>query len=280
MTSEKSVQIAAPMAENRFASNSRRYEKIRVERSGPVETITLCNRARRNAIGSMMVNELLYAVDDALAADDVRVIVLTGDGDAFCSGGDFSDIGGDAYSLSLPFRGDYADLLLALVRSEKPVIARVNGHAMGGGLGLVAASTFAIGTREALFGTPEIHVGLFPMMIMAVLARIVPRRRLLQMIVLGEKISAEEAHRLGIVGHVVVHEELDAHVERLAQDLAAKSPTAMRLGLRAFADQDGVKLREALPMLRGRLVDCLGTDDAREGMTAFLEKRVPVWSGK
>lgn len=258
----------------------REYGRIKVARGGGVETITLFNPERRNAIGPQMANELLWALEDARGADEVRAIVLTGEGKAFCAGGDFAQMTGGADAAKLPHKGDYADLLLALARSDKPVVARVNGHAMGGGLGLVAACTFAIASTEAKLGTPEIDVGLFPMMIMAVLARIVPRRRLLEMMLTAEKFDAQEAARLGIVNRAVAPEQLDGEVKRVTDAIATKSPITVRLGLRAFAAQDDLDLEKALPMLRDRLAECLSTDDAREGLMAFLEKRQPRWTGK
>lgn len=258
----------------------REYGRIKVAREGGIETITLFNPERRNAIGPQMTNELLWALEDARGADEVRAVVLTGEGKAFCAGGDFAQMTGGADAAKLPHKGDYADLLLALARSDKPVVARVNGHAMGGGLGLVAASTFAIASTEAKLGTPEIDVGLFPMMIMAVLARLVPRRRLLEMMLTAEKMDAQEAVRLGIVNRAVPPEQLDAEVKRVTDAIASKSPITVRLGLRAFAAQDDMDLEKALPMLRDRLAECLSTDDAREGLMAFLEKRQPKWTGK
>jgi enoyl-CoA hydratase/carnithine racemase len=258
----------------------REYGKIKVARVAGVETITLSYPERRNAIGPRMSNELLWALEDARESAEVRVVVLTGEGKAFCAGGDFAEMTAGAAESKLAHKGDYADLLLALARSDKPVVARVNGHAMGGGLGLVAASTFAVASTEAKLGTPEIDVGLFPMMIMAVLARHVPRRRLVQMMLLGEKLDAEEAARLGLVNQAVSPESLDAEVKKLTDAIASKSPSTVRLGLRAFATQDDLDLETALPMLRDRLAECLATDDAREGLTAFLQKRAPRWTGK
>ncbi len=259
-----------------------RYERIKVTVDGPVFAITLAVPERRNAIGPRMANELLDAIDRARSDDAIRVITLEGEGKVFCAGGDFAEMmsGAAPTSSDVPPRGDFADLLREMVRSVKPIVCKVNGHAMGGGLGLVAASTFAIASSDAKLGTPEIDVGLFPMMIMAVLVRFVPRRRVLKMMLLGERIDAAEAKAIGILNDAVPKDELDAKVAELVGELTKKSPAAMRLGLRAFGAQDGMDLEESLPLLRERLGECLGTDDAREGLMAFAEKREPVWTGK
>ena len=261
---------------------TRMYARIRVVDGGAgVRTITLFNPERRNAIGPQMINELLYAIDDAHADDDVRSIVLTGEGKAFCAGGDFAQMtGGAADGPALAPRGDYADLLREMMHTEKPIIARVNGPAMGGGLGLVAASTFAVADLEATLGTPEVNVGLFPMMIMAVLTRVIPRRELLEMMLLGKKLTGEDAAGFGLVGRAVRAQDLDAAVAEITDEIARKSPVAIGLGLRAFAEQDDLALEKALPLLRDKLGEILGTEDAREGLTAFLEKRPPVWKGR
>lgn len=259
---------------------SRAYAKIRVTEDGGVLRVVLHTPERRNAIGPQMVNELLWALADAHEDAAVRVVVLTGEGKAFCAGGDFGQMTGGADEAALPPKGDYADLLLAMTRSAKPIVCRVNGAAMGGGLGLVAASTFAVAQDDAKLGTPEIDVGLFPMMIMAVLARIVPRRRLLEMMLFGQKLTASEALALGIVNRVVSAGELDAKVAEITGALLAKSPSTIAHGLRAFAAQDDLDLEKALPMLRDRLADVLGTADAQEGLLAFLAKRPPVWQGR
>lgn len=262
---------------------TRTYERIRVARSEGVETITLHHPERRNAIGPTMTNEVLRALEDACAADDVRSVVLTGEGTAFCSGGDFGEMTaarGLQAEPALAPKGDYGDLLRVLVRSEKPVVAKVNGLALGGGLGLVAACTFAVASTEAKLGTPEIDVGLYPMIIMAVLARHVPRRRLLEMSLLGQKFSAEQGVHLGLINRAVPPGELDAAVKAITDAIATKSPAIVRLGLRATADQESLDLDEALPMLRGRLMEVLATDDFREGISAFAARRPPRWTGK
>jgi enoyl-CoA hydratase/carnithine racemase len=259
---------------------TRSYERIKVGRAGAVETITLSNPQRRNAIGPQMISELVCALGDARASDDVRSIVLTGEGRAFCSGGDFGGASVESMSGGSGDPRDFVDLLLALYRSDKPVIAKVNGDALGGGLGLAAASTFSVASTAARLGTPEIDLGLFPMMIMAVLGRHVPRRRLIEMMIFGEKINAEEAVRVGLVNQAVAPDELDAEVGRLTDRIAGKSAVAIRLGLRALAAQDDLDLEQALPLLRARFFECLATDDAREGLLAFVEKRAPKWTGQ
>ncbi len=258
---------------------SAEFQKIRVREEGAVYTIRLFYPERRNAIGPQMTNEILHALV-AAHGSKAQVIVLEGEGKSFCAGGDFAQMTAGADQALLPHKGDYADLLLAMVKSDKPIIAKVHGHAMGGGLGLVAASTFAIASTDAELGTPEINVGLFPMMIMAVLSRLVSRRKLLEMMLTGQRMPAEYAATIGILNGTCPPDALDATVTALADSLAKKSPMTIKLGLRAFAAQDDMDLERALPMLRDRLGECLGTDDAREGLMAFLEKRTPNWTGK
>jgi enoyl-CoA hydratase/carnithine racemase len=272
----------------RYHVPMRNYQRIHVERAGHREKITLAYAKRRNAIGPQMTNELLHALEDARQDDAVRVIVITGEGNVFSAGGDFAQmpLGGDSLrpsppgEPSLPVKGDYADLLLTLLRYDKPIIARVNGHALGGGLGVVTACTFSVALKSAQLGTPEITVGLFPMMFMSLLARIVPRRRLMEMMLLGHKMEAEEAARIGLVTQVVDPGELDEAIREIELQLVQKSAFILRLGLRAFAAQEDVALERALPMLREHFARCLASDDAREGLMAFLEKREPVWSDK
>jgi len=256
------------------------YKKILVAVDGHIATVTLNSPERKNALGPAMVNELLWALDDAKADSNVRVIVLTGAGSAFSAGADLSQMGGPSDGPQLASKGDYADLLLRFTTLGKPVLARVPGPAMGGGLGLVASADFAIACESAVLGTPEIHRGLFPMQIMAVLERLVPRRKLIEMMLIGDKLSAQKALDYGLIGKVVADDKLDEETAALAKTLASRSPTAMRMGLGAFHHQSGKPLEEALPYLRGQLMQILGTEDAREGLGAFMQKREPKWTGR
>ncbi|MBX3127540.1 MAG: enoyl-CoA hydratase/isomerase family protein [Polyangiaceae bacterium] len=259
---------------------ARAYSTLLVAAADGVCTLTLNRPEKKNAIGSVMVNDLLYALEDAHADASVRVIVVTGAGDAFCAGGDFSQMTGGAEGEALPHKGDYRDLLLALWRATKPVIARVNGAALGGGLGIVAASTFAVASTSAKLGTPEVNVGLFPFMIAAVLERVMGRRALVRMMLLGERYDGARAAELGLVSEAVAPDELDAAVARTVSAVLDKSPRTLELGLRALSDTEELPLDEKLPILGDRLAECLATEDAREGLLAFLQRRKPVWTGR
>lgn len=246
--------------------------------AGDIATVTLNRPERRNAISPEMANELLHALDRAAGEDRTRVVLLTGEGAHFCGGGDLKGMA--AGDESLPHKGDYADLLREMVSFPKPLVAKVRGTAMGGGVGLVAACHFALAAESATLGTPEVHRGLWPMMIMAVLARTVNRRDLLELMLLGEKLTAARSAELRLVNRAVPDASLDAEVDALCDGLATRSPTAVAHGLRAWAKQGDLALDEALPMLRDALFTLMGTDDAREGIMAFMEKRAPRWTGR
>jgi enoyl-CoA hydratase/carnithine racemase len=272
-------------SEERRMSDDVRYAEILYETRGPIARITLNRPDKRNPLGPTTIGELLHALERARADEAVRVIVLTGAGKVFSAGGDLSTMGGGGTPLqatggAVTRPGTFVDLNLALTRVGKPTIAMVNGHALAGGLGLVVACDVAIASDEAQLGTPEINVGLWPMMIMATIFRNVPRKRGLELMMTGDKISATEAERIGLITRAVPRERLEAEVEALAAKLAGKSPAVMRLGLEAFYATQDLELEPALRHLERQLMAVLATEDAREGLMAFLEKRAPQWKGK
>ena len=261
------------------------YSEILYDVAGATARITLNRPDKRNPLGPTTIGELLHALDRAKEDAAVRVIVLTGAGKAFSAGGDLSSMGSGGTPLQASGStttkpGTFVDLNLALTRVGKPTIAMVNGHALAGGLGLVVACDVAIAADDAQLGTPEINVGLWPMMIMATIFRNVPRKRGLELIMTGDKISAAQAAEMGLITRAVPRDRLQAEVDALAAKLAGKSPAVMRMGLEAFYRVQDMELEPALHHLQAQLVAVLGTEDAREGLTAFLEKRALVWKGR
>ncbi len=244
-------------------------------------TITIDDPERRNPLSNETMAGLAAAMRRATEDPAVRVVVITGAGDrAFSAGGDLSGGFVDAPLADHGRRGALADLFRAMRRSGKATVARVNGHALGGGFGLAAACDITIAVEEARLGTPEIGVGLWPMMITAVLLPLVPRKALLEMMMTGRVVSAAEARDLGIVSRVVSREDLDAAVDETVAALLARSPAALALGRQAFYAVVDMDFDTALDHLHIGLTATALTADAREGITAFLERREPSWPGR
>jgi len=254
---------------------------IRLSVSDATATITIDDPDRRNALSNEAMVELGAALRSACADSTVRVVVVTGAGNrAFSAGGDLSGGFVDAPLADHGNRGALADLVRSMRRCPKPIVARVNGHALGGGLGLVAGCDIAIAADHALFGTPEIAVGLWPMMITAALRPLVPRRPLLEMMLTGRRFDAAEAVDLGIVNRVVSSADLDQAVDETAAVLAKRSPAALALGKAAFYAVEDMDLDTALDHLHIGLTAVASTEDAQEGVAAFLDKREPQWRGR
>jgi enoyl-CoA hydratase/carnithine racemase len=257
------------------------YSEILYDAAGAVARLTLNRPEKRNPLGPTTLGELLHALERAKADPAVRVIVFTGAGKGFSAGGDLSAFAGRSAAGETEIKpASFVDLNLALTRAGKPTIAMVNGHAMAGGLGLVVACDIAIAAEEAEFALPEINVGLWPMMISANIFRNVSRKRGLELMLTGDRIPAAEAVRIGLITRAVPRERLEEEVAALCAKLAEKSPLTLKLGLEAFYATQDMDLEPALLHLQKQLLAVLGTEDAREGLLAFLEKRPPVWKGK
>jgi enoyl-CoA hydratase/carnithine racemase len=247
-----------------------------------VLTIALNQPETRNALSTELLTELHSALLDARDDPAVRVVVLASTHDrVFSSGASLSGFAAEAPLLE-KHRG--TELLPSIFRLlgelGKPSLCAAGGHVLAGALGLALACDLVLAKDTARFGTPEINVGVFPFMISALIYRNVPRKKTNELLLLGEQIDAHEAHRLGIVNHVTSPEEFDATVADWAGRLAAKSPLMMRLGKDALSRTLDQPFADALEFLRTQLTLALTTDDAREGVTAFFEKREPVWSGR
>jgi enoyl-CoA hydratase/carnithine racemase len=235
---------------------------------------------RRNALNRAVTEGLIAALDAAEADPACRAIVLTGSGDrAFCAGADLErNADGAPFAADPAAPGNVIGALLArLERCQLPLLARINGAALAGGLGLVCACDLAVASETARFGTPEAKLGLFPMMILPHLLRVIPERPLLEMCLTGEPIQAQEALRIALVNYVVPADALDTKVDWLVQRIAATSPTALRVGrdaLRAIRERS---FAAGLDYAQRSIAQLAQTADAREGAAAFLEKRAPKW---
>ena len=248
---------------------------------GAVAWVVIDDPARRNPMTNEAMRDLHAAVDRADTDPAVRVIVLTGAGDAaFSAGGDLSGGFVDDPLGDHRDRGALADLFRAMMRSGKPIIARVNGVALGGGFGLAVAADITIASDTARMGTPEIGLGLWPMMISSVLARAMPSKALLDMMLTGRVIEAAEALRFGLVTRVVPPAQLDDAVDDAVASLLASSPAALALGKRAFYAMADLDLDSSLDLMHLGLTSTALTEDGAEGVGAFLDKRPPEWSGR
>ncbi len=260
------------------------FEAVLASLDGAVATVTLNQPEKRNPLSAAMVRDLGAALAWCRAEPAVRVVVLTGAGDrAFCAGADLGS-SFDAGAGELDRHHDrrrIADLFLSLRDLGKPVVGRINGHALAGGFGLACACDLLLAVESASFGTPEINVGVWPMMISAILARNLPRKVVLEMMLLGDRWTAAQLKEVGLVSRVAGSlAELDKLTAEVAARLAAKSPAVLRLGRDAFYRMEDMSFDEALTYLHSQLTLVTLSEDSQEGVKAFLEKREPDFKGR
>jgi enoyl-CoA hydratase/carnithine racemase len=231
----------------------------------------------RNALNADVIRALQEALHRAGSDDTIRVVVLTGaGGEAFCAG---ADLGADAFAFDYATPTNaYADLLRTARTLDVPLVARVNGACMAGGMGLLAMCDLAIAAPHAIFGLPEAKVGVFPMQVLAVLQGQVPQRFLTQLCLTGDPVDAARAREIGLVNEVAP--DLDGALERLLSRLQSNSPTALRRGLYAMKAMRSMSFEEAIAFGEGQIGLLAMTQDAREGIAAFNDKRKPQWTGK
>jgi enoyl-CoA hydratase/carnithine racemase len=247
-----------------------------------VARITINRPQRRNSLSWGVVEGIRARVAEVKADATVKVLVLTGAGDkAFCAGADLSGMAAGASYLDLhEGRGQMAELFGDLWSLGKPTVARVRGYALAGGFGLALACDIVVCSDDSQFGTPEIDVGLWPYMITVPLMRSMAPKKVLELMLTGRRVAADEAERIGFVNRVVSAEQLDAAVDELTANLAAKPPGIVKLGRDSFYAVWDLAAREALALLHPMLTITTGTEDSREGIAAFAEKRTPRWTGR
>jgi enoyl-CoA hydratase len=240
-----------------------------------VARIAINRPQRRNALNSAVLSGLRRSLRDASDRSDVRVITLTGEGDqVFCAGADLKASLGEGDHFG---PGDFRQLLLEIQQCPKPTVALARGHVMAGGLGLFLACDLSLACEDVHFSTPEIHVGMFPMMVLALLYRVVGRKKATEMIFLGERMSAAAARDCGIVNQVYPRETFDGAADAFVRRLAEKSGCILRLGKEAIGAVEDLPLPAALEYLESALARLMKTEDSKEGIRAFFEKRKPRW---
>ncbi len=250
------------------------------DKRGHAFWITINRPDKRNAINAEVVVGIREGYRQAHADADVRVIVLTAAGEkAFCAGGDLQPGKGFAFDLARP-TAPYADLLREAQDATLPVIARINGLCMAGGMGLLCMADMAVAADHAMFGLPEVKVGVFPMQVLSLLQHIAPRRLVREWALSGEPFSADLAKDAGLVNHVVPAEQLDAKTDWLVGRIADKSPTAIRRGKYALRAIEDMSFDQAIAFTESQIALLAQTEDAKEGLAAFNEKRRPVWTGR
>ena len=251
---------------------------LRAEQRGEALWLTITREARRNAMSTDVLRGIADGLDRAEADPGIRVVVITGAGDkAFCAGADLQSGAPFGADLSNP-HGAAAELFRRVRRATVPLIARVNGACYAGGMGLMAMCDLAVAAESATFALPEIKVGVFPAQVLGVLQQLLPRRALIEMCLTGDPIDARRALALELVNAVAT--DLDAAVERLIGRLLAGSPAAMRRGLYTLKQMERMPFEESLAFAESQIALFALTDDAKEGIAAFTEKRKPRWTGR
>jgi enoyl-CoA hydratase/carnithine racemase len=257
-------------------------EKVLYERSDGVATLTLNEPDTRNALSAELLGALTVALARARDDEQVRCVVLASSHEKVFSSG--ANLGGFAQEVPLVEKHHASERFVELFRLigslGKPTLCAARGHVLAGALGIALACDLIVASDQATFGTPEINVGAFPFMIMALIYRNVPRKKANELLLLGDRFDAHQALEAGIVNRVVAPDQFDQAVDEWAAKLARSSPVIMRLGKDAMRRQLDMGLDDALDYLRAQLSLALSTDDITEGVKAFFEKREPQWSGR
>ncbi len=241
--------------------------------------ITINRETKRNSLSMEIIDLFFDYLNRAATNDNVRAVCLTAVGDkTFCSGADLKSAAGAEGHVAGARK--YAELLKKMATFPKPMVARVNGHCLAGGMGFMLSCDLVYAKEEAKFGTPELNVGLFPMMIGALIFRNASRKKALEMIYTGRMLSAAEAEQMGLITRSVPSDELDRVVNDAISAVAAKAPLAVKMGRQALANAENMTLENALDYLCEQLEAVASTEDALEGMMAFVQKRQPQWKGR
>lgn len=259
------------------------FETIKTSIENGVGRILLNQPEKRNPLGNQASREIIDAIDHFEDTDEVVCLMITGAGNAFSAGGNIEEFSEAAEKPSYQHlqEGDLAvELYKKAATIHKPLVAAVNGHALGGGFGLVAACDMAIASADAKFGMPEITLGLFPLVIMPVVTRAIGSRQTMDLALTGRIIEADEAKNIDLVSRVIPDDELEVQARELTESIASKSPVALEIGKRAFYGTMDMELEKAMKFASSLRITTWDTEDLKEGAEAFLEDREPDWNGR
>jgi len=260
------------------------FQNIIIEKKENVGYLSINRPEARNALNEYTLNEIVNALDLFNNDNDVRVIQIRGTGDkAFCAGGDLKNMMENMEGNSITierFAGNYAKLIDSLIHSKKPTISVVQGYALAGGCGLAAVCDITLASEKATFGIPEINLGIWGAIISAPLVRIIGLKKAMELLYTGRMVKAEEAFKIGLVNMVVPHEDLDKEAKLLSENIASKSPLAISMGREALITIQDMELMKSIKYLRHMVTVLMGSEDAKEGISSFLEKRKPIWKNK
>jgi len=265
----------------KIIGNKMDYRDIAYETKDNIATITLNRPEKMNRLSVDNMKQLCSALDRARDDSEVRVVIITGAGDkAFCAGADLNDFRGlGALEARKKFEA-FADISRKFIVLEKPSIASVNGLALAGGFGLAIYPDITIASEKAMFGLPEINVGLWSCIVSVALPRIIGRKKALELLMTGRLISAVQAESMGLINCVVPHNKLARATEELARELSVKSPLILRLGRRSFYGMLDMEYEKGINYILDALAVIISTEDCQEGVAAFVEKRKPIWKSR
>ena len=257
--------------------NATGFKTLLVKHQKNILHLSLNRPEKKNAINPAMANELLFVLDFADKNDSVRVLDISAQGDVFCAGGDLRNMSGEENNEIPNMDGNLADVIKKLRNLNKPVVCRIEGNVYAGALLLVCNSTHAYALDNVTFTAPEIKRGIWPFMVMAGLFRVMPKRAGLDFIMRGNAIDTNQALTHGLINQHFGKNDFQIEVDKITNELASMPPNAMKKGLLAFNKQEFNDFDNAMNFLESEINDSLKSDEAKEGITAFLEKREPNW---
>lgn len=258
------------------------FAYIEVEEKDHLLTITLNRPEARNAMSPTMIREYAYAMSYAHYQPHIWAVVFAAKGKIWCAGADLKAMRGkeEANNSTIPMPKTSIVMAELFTKIHKPVIAKVHAPVYAGGFLLIGGCTYVVATENTTFSLPEVKRGIFPFQVMASLIKIMPARQVIDFCIRAKKMTAEEAQQAGLVTHLVAEDKLDETIETLTQEIFANSPSAIRIGLRAFDEMRSIPESEQQAYLAKVLAETIQTKDAQEGLRAFAEKRPPVWTGE